>query len=402
MSSDLRGLERRDFWVLTLAQFQMFCGFFAFFQFPLFIKAVGGHETAIGVMGGMGAFASTLFIPWIADFVNRSARKRLMMLGMGVTAVTTLGGLTMTAPDAWMATLLVLRGLGFALYNNAASAYVAEILPASERSRWLGMNFGFNQIAVAVGPALAEVFISHVGFAAFFLMSAGFTGAAMLLLTRLSHRAPRADLARLGPVRVGQVFFATLWAKDTRHLYVVLLLMACGLGAVVNFTATYVRGMGLSSGVFFTLYAIVNGGSRLGGGGLSDRYGRAVVIIPTLSLFFVGLLVYSVTTGLTLMAVSAVLIGLGFGMSNPTLLAQLLDRTGNREHGRVIGGFYFAYQLGTLGATPIIGIIAETLGYHMMWRIAGATVFASTVLYAVVEVRRGRAARQAAVSTSGG
>ncbi len=398
MSSELQGLARRDFWVLTLAQFSMFCGFFAFFQFPLFIKSVGGHETAIGVMGGVGAFASTLFIPWIADFVNRSARKRLMMLGMGVTAVTTLGGLTMTAPDAWMGTLLVVRGLGFALYNNAASAYVAEILPAGERSRWLGINFGFNQIAVAVGPALGEVFITRSGFAAFFLMSAGFTAAAMVLLTRLSQRAPRADAAPLGPVRVGQVFFATLWAKDTRHLYLVLLLMACGLGAVVNFTATYVRGMGLSSGAFFTIYAIVNGGSRLLGGGLSDRYGRAVVIVPTLSLFFVGLLLYSVTAGVTLMAISAVLIGLGFGMSNPTLLAQLLDRTGSREHGRVIGGFYFAYQLGTLGSTPIIGVIAETLGYHTMWRIAAAAVFASTLLYALAEARHGRARRRAAAA----
>jgi MFS family permease len=402
MSSELRGRERRDFWVLTLAQFLMFCGFFSFFQFPLFIKSVGGHETAIGVMGGLGAFAATLFIPWIADFVNSSERKRLMQIGMGITAVTTLGSLTMTAPDAWMAALLILRGLGFALYNNAAGAYIAEILPASERSRWIGMNFGFNQIAVAVGPALAELFITHVGFASFFLMSAGFTLAAMALLTRVTTRPPRMDLPRLNPLRVGQVFFSTLTRRETRYLYLTLLLMACGLGAVFNFTATYVKGMGLSSGVFFTMYALVNGGSRMGGGGLSDRYGRAVIVVPTLGLFCVGLLIYSVTGGIALMAVSALFIGLGFGLSNPAILAQLLDRTGRREQGRVIGGFHFAYQLGALCSTPGFGAAAESLGYPAMWRIAGSIVLASTLVYALAEGRRGGAARGDAVSGEAG
>jgi MFS family permease len=312
-----------------------------------------------------------------------------MQIGMGMTALTTLGGLTMTAPDAWMVTLLIVRGLGFALYNNAAGAYIAEILPPSERSRWLGMNFGFNQIAVAVGPAVAEVFITRLGFAAFFLMSAGFTFAAMLWLTRVTARPSRGDPLRQNAVRVGRIFFATLGRRETRYLYLTLLLMACGLGAVFNFTATYVRDMGLSSGLFFMIYALVNGGSRMGGGGLSDRYGRAVIILPTLAVFCVGLIVYSMTVGIATMTASALLIGLGFGMSNPTILAQLLDRTSSREQGRVVGGFHFAYQLGALCSTPLFGAAAETFGYPAMWRVAACFVIGSTAVYALMEGRRG-------------
>jgi MFS family permease len=396
MSSQLKGRERRDFWLLTVAQFQVFCGFFSFFQFPVFIKAVGGSETAIGVMSGLGALASTAFIPWIADFVNRSERRRLMQVGIAATTASTLGALTITAPNAWMASLLISRGLGFALYNNAAGAYVAEILPPSERSRWIGVNFGVNQIAVAVGPALAELLITHVGFPAFFIMAAGFELSGLALLTILTARAPRPGAGRLGVAQVGRAFFRTLAGHNTRHLYLTLLLMACALGAVFNFTATHLRGIGLSSGLFFTVYALVNGGSRMVGGGLSDRLGRAVVVIPSLSLFAAGLMVDSMVSGTGLMAISAVLIGLGFGMSNPTLLAQLLDRSENREQGRVIGGFYFAYQLGTLGASPVFGVAAEHLGYPVMWRMAAAVMVAAIGIYAWTETRPARAGRPAA------
>src|SRR5574341_240015 len=289
MASQLLGAERRDFWVLTLGQFLVFCGFFAFFQFPLFIKAVGGGEAAIGVMGGMGALATTLFLPWTAALADRWDRRRLMLAGLTLLLAATLLCLTLTAPNAWMACLVILRGFGFGTYSSAAGAYVADLLPPAERSRWIGVNFGFNQIAVAVGPALGEVLIVNVGFPAFFLMGALFTGGAIAMLWRVAARPPRPPSSPFRAVAVGRVFLGVMFEPRLRHLYAVLLLMSCGLGAVFGFSATYLHGLGLSSGLFFTVYALVNGGLRIGAGGLSDRYGRATVVVPTLAAFAAGL-----------------------------------------------------------------------------------------------------------------
>ena len=391
MTSQLQGLERRDFWVLTIGQFLAFCGFFAFFQFPLYIKAVGGGETAIGVMGGLGSLASTLFLPWTADLADRWDRRWLMLGGLGLVLATTLLGLTMTAPDAWMAALVILRGFGFGTYNNAAGAYVADLLPASERSRWIGVNFGFNQIAVAVGPALGELLIVHVGFASFFLMSSAFMGGAIFLLWQIARRSVPPPSSPFQALEVGRIFGRVLLQRRTRHLYAVLLLMSCGLGAVFGFSATYLHGLGLSSGLFFMVYAVVNGGLRIGAGGLSDRYGRVLIVIPTLAAFGLGLLLYGVTRGPVLLVAAAILIGLGFGLSNPAIMAQLLDRSDPRLRGRVIGGFYFAYQLGALGATPLWGIAADWLGYPAMFYLAAACLAAATALYAFAETRAHRA-----------
>ena len=58
--SQLTGQERRDFWLLSLGQLLAFCGFFSFFQLPLYIKELGGGEKEIGIIMGMTSLASTL------------------------------------------------------------------------------------------------------------------------------------------------------------------------------------------------------------------------------------------------------------------------------------------------------------------------------------------------------
>ena len=390
MASELTGRNLRDFWVLTSAQGLNYCGFFAFFQFPLFIKSLGGQEQDIGMMMGASAFAATLLIPWIAEFVNRADRRRIMLLGTACTLLTSVACLALTAPNWAMLALLVARGFSFALYANASGAYLADILPASERSRWLGMNFGFNQIAIALGPAIAELSIVHFGFPALFLSAGAFLLVGMGLLWAVTARISPGQGTPLRLMKVGAEFLVELGARRFRYLYLTLLMLACGLGAIFNFTATFVTGLGLSSGLFFLLYAIINAGSRMGGGSLSDRYGRAVVIIPTLSLFAVGVLLYSFTTGLAMLVLSALAIGLGFGMSNPAILAQLLDRAAPGRPGRVIGGFNFCYQLGALCATPLFGVAAQHLGYPPMWWIACGTIVAATLIYTLAEGRGAR------------
>ncbi|HEX9844683.1 MAG TPA: MFS transporter, partial [bacterium] len=155
---------RRDFWVLTLGQFLLFCGYFTFFQFPLFIQSLGGGEAQIGLMMGVQTVAATLVMPWVAPQLGRYNLKRTMAGGTLMVIVATAAALTLTAANAWMATIMIVRGLGFSLFMNASGTYIARIVPVKERSRWLGISFGFNQIAIAIGPAAAEAAIEMGGF----------------------------------------------------------------------------------------------------------------------------------------------------------------------------------------------------------------------------------------------
>jgi len=384
MASQLVGRERRDFWILTLGQFLMFVGYFSFFTFPIFIKSVGGGEVEIGITMGVLTLAAALFIPWLSALVEWVNLKRLLLVGLVVLALATLACLTLREPGVWMASLMVLRGLGFGLYIIASGTYVARILPAGERSRWIGVNFGFNQIAIAMGPGIGEFIIlrSHT---AFFLVSTGFVVVATGLMLLITNRPPDPKGAPRFGWGAGFRFFGNLMSRDYRYVFFSLLLMACGLGAVFNFSATFLRGMGLSSGLFFAIYAVLNAVTRIGGGGVSDRYGRATVVLPALAVFAGGLTVYSFAGPLWPMVVAATGIGLGFGFANPALIAQLLDRAPSHGQGTAIAGFHFAFNLGMLLSTPMYGVIADALGYRPMWRVAAGMLVISTLIYLLME-----------------
>ncbi|MCH9044783.1 MAG: MFS transporter [SAR324 cluster bacterium] len=396
MASQLLGRERRDFWMLSVGQLLIFCGFYAFFQFPLYIKALGGAEQAIGIIMGVTALAATLLMPWIIALVDRIERKALMLAGVCLVELATMACVVTTSPGVLMGALMMARGLGFAVYMIASGAYLAQIMPPEEKSRWIGVNLGFNQVAIGLGPLIGELVIHQVNFPYFFFVSAALVYSGMLLLLPISARAPVPPPVPFRAMDSLVGFFAELAGPRFRNTFLTLLLMAGALGAVFNFTATYTQLLGLSSGLFFATYALTNAATRFGAGGLADRYGRTLVVVPTLVMFGAGIYVFSVTQGTLVMLVAAVLIGVGFALPNPAIFALMLDRAPPRLQGMAVGGFHFAYQLGLLCSPPLFGVIAERWGYAPMWWIAGAMALGAIGPYLLPELRAGAAGERSA------
>lgn len=388
MASEMTGDNLRNFWVLTAGQFLHFFGFFFFFQFPLFIQSVGGGEQAIGLMMGLQSLASTILLPWISPLMARTSLKSTILGGTALVCVTTLACLTLDRPNIWMAILMILRGLGFTLFINASGTYVARIVPAKERSRWIGINFGFNQVAIAAGPAIGEFAILRGGFNAFFLTALAVVFAGFLMQLRIAA-IPAGTHRPLGFVALPVHFFRTLATRRLFFLFLTILPLASALGTVFSFTATFLRSLGLSSGLFFLVYAVLNALSRFGGGGISDRLGRGRVILPSLALLAGGVFLYSTTDGMAILLLSAAIIGLGFGFCNPALSAQMLDEAPPDSQNIAVGGFQFGFNLGMIVSTPLMGVVADRFGYGTMYRAAALIgVFAVLIYSAGVMVRR--------------
>lgn len=388
MASLLVGQPRKDFWTLSFGQFLMFCGFFSFFQFPLYILSVGGGEVEIGIIMGVTSLASTLLLPWIIAAVDRLERRRMMLFGLVMVGGGTMACYTSTAPDAYMGFLMLTRGLGFAIYMNASGSYIAAILPPLEKARWIGINFGFNQIAIGLGPLMGELIIRDWGFFSFFLMSTIFVFAGLVLILFITARAPPPPEKAFQPMDSLVVFFRELFGARYRNSFFTLLLLAGALGAVFNFTATYTLSLGLSSGIFFSTYALLNVICRFFGAGIADRFDRWVMVVPNLLIMAGGLMVYSFIGSTPTMIFAAVLIGIGFGLSNPAILAKMLDRSPVHLQGMAIGLFHFAYQFGLLGGAPLFGLAADAWGYPSMWWISTVLVVLSAVIFVLPDSRK--------------
>ena len=379
----MTGTAKRDFWMLSCGQLLVLSGFFSFFQFPLYIKDLGGGEQAVGIIMAMGTLASGLFLPWITATADRIERRTLMLAGICVQMAATIAMVLTAAPGVIMALLIVIRGVGFGLYLIASGSYLAQIMPEAEKGRWVGINFGFNQLAVGLGPFIGELAISLVGFPFFFFVSSAFMYSGMMMVLGLNTRHPVPPEDSFHWLRSVMDFYRNLFKGPFLRSFITLLFIAGALGGVFNYMALYALLLGLGSGIFFITYSIANAGIRFGGSGLADRYGRAKVVSPMLVLLAVGIFLLVLVESNTVLVISALLIGVGFGLSNPAILAGMLDRASPRMQPMAVASFHFAFSVGLSVTPPVFGTIVENYGYFPMWWIAGSLCLVAIPIYLV-------------------
>ena len=117
--------------------------------------------------------------------------------------------------------------------------------------------------------------------------------------------------------------------------------------------------------IFFTAFALALIVVRAGAGELSDRYGRAAVIVPGLVLTAIAMVLFSVASSLPDLLLVAVIYGLGFGAVSPVLQAFTVDRAGLGDRGAAMATYSAAFDLG-------IGVGSVALGYILQFSTFGA------------------------------
>jgi MFS family permease len=381
MKTNLRGSELRDFWVLSFGHLSAYCGFFGFFQYSLHLKTLGIGEWPIGLVMGAGTVAGIFGMPWIIAIVRIVERKALMLWGIAVMAISTLGLALLQAVDWQMVALMVLRGLGFIGYLIASGTYVAQLLPAEEKGRWLGIYLAFTQISLGLGPTIAEQVIRTHGHDWFFALILIFQLLALLLIAMIHARPFESGSQRLRLIRPALVLFSQLVDRLFRRAYVVLLLVSCAVGSIFSFCGLYARSRGVDSGVFFIAYALASTGVRFVTAGVIDRVTRKQVVSPSLAVMGIGLVILGAAHTTPLLVLSGILIGLSVGLANPTLLAGLLDRSTPESHGTTVGGFHFTYNTGLTLGPVFAGWVVEHAGFASVWWAASAMSLIAAGIY---------------------
>jgi MFS family permease len=104
------------------------------------------------------------------------------------------------------------------------------------------------------------------------------------------------------------------------------------------------------------LYPLVWAVSQLLFGPLSDRWGRKGFILGGIVLQGLGLLALGAFGGYPAMLLAALLLGLGTGMSYPTLIARVADRAATAKRATALGIYRF-FRDGGYAAGAALGIV---------------------------------------------
>lgn len=320
---------------------------------PLYVLRRGGSGADAGTLAMVYSAASLvgrLPIGWAMD---RWGRRAVMIAGSGIAVACALlypavGSLRV------LFGLRAVNGIAMALFSTAAAVVVVDVTPLSRRGEGMGYFGMGSSVGLALGPVLA---LAVVGWMAFLPLFAGAAAVAFIgVVLGLAVREKVAPSPSPFSLRLETMFTrsavvpAVLMATLTvNHGALVTLLPLMGLERAVG-----------NPGVFFTAAAVMLVAVRAKAGALSDRWGRAPIIVPGLLLAALAMGLVGIAHGQLLLLAAGVLYGLAFGMAQPALMALVADRAGEAERGRAISTFYAGWESG-------IGVGAYLLGHLLTW-----------------------------------
>jgi len=380
MASRLSFPQFKNFTLATAANFFFFCNFSSFFLLPIYIKDLGGNEANIGFIMGSFGITSLGAIPFVAYLVDKYGRRRFMLLGYAIMFIASLCYLLISHLSPVFYLLRFVQGVSFAFSFTAAGTFVTDYIPPERRAEGLGIFSAFTIASYAIGPSLGELIIELSGFNSFFIYASIFSLIAFVLtiFTRDGNFKPSSDPYGLG-------FFRLIASKRYAIILVSNLILAGGLGAILNFVATFLRSKGLAAFYFFLTYTIAVTAVRIFGGRISDSLGRKVIASPCLFIVSVSLAaMYFVDNALSAILIS-LLFSIGYGFLYPTLSALVIDNAKSDERGKAMGAFNASYSMGINFLAFPLGLIARDFGYEVMYFVTGCMVFLGFLLFTFFE-----------------
>ncbi|MDB9374926.1 MFS transporter [Nodularia sphaerocarpa] len=371
---------RRNLLVLFTAGLLFWCSMASLLPtLPLYIEEVGATSQQIGIVMGSFAIGMLVFRPWCSNLADRRGRKIVLLIGMSAAAIAPLGYIFATS----IIQLMVLRafhGISIAAFGTGYIALVGDLAPAKNRGEIIGYMSLVNPIGLAIGPALGGYLQAATGYIPLFILSAALGLAGMLCIIPIVN-PPIDDTPHTSPT--DNQFWRLLLSPRVRIPAIVMLLIGVVIGTVHTFVALFIQStdVDLNPGLFYTVAAIASFNVRLFTGRASDKYGRGLFITLSLIAFTLSMIGIWQANSAPVFLLSAFVEGAASGTAIPMMAVMMTDRAQPHERGRIFGVSLVGFDIGIAIAGPVLGSIAEQVGYRNMFGYGAGLSFLAIIIF---------------------
>jgi DHA1 family tetracycline resistance protein-like MFS transporter len=270
--------------------------------------------------------------------------------------------------------------------NNAVvNAYLADIVPASNRGRYYGLVGALASVSIVVGPAVGGL-IAQFGYEVPFYLAAvvGFInlliGLAFLPESLpKAKRVPSISVARLNPLTSLRDVLAL---PQLRWLLIAMFVYALVFVALPSNFSLYVRdtlNWGTSEvGSLFSIFGVVSIVAQAALlPFLLKRLGTAWVARIGLIVSGIGMLLIALinaTLSAVIIYVGISVLAVGEGLVSPALTELVSRGADERSQGKVQGGSQSMQSLANIGGPLIVGVLYDQLGHASPYLIGAVGV----------------------------
>ena len=340
-------------------------------------RALSGQPAwIIGVVVGAMGLAGMIVRPVVGVWLDGGNRIRMAKMGAIGSTIAFVGYALDLGP--WpMLVFRLLHGLTMAMFTTSLLAVVGAAVPAVRR----GAGVGLYQTAGAVGQLyaapLAIGLMNVLGASPTFLLTAGVVAAALVGVWTVRDTYPPVVRTTVTPWR------ERAWVSRSAFLpALVFLSVTAPWGAVTAFLLEFADERSLANpGLFYTVVAVSQVGSRASVGWLADRLKPSLTVVPALFAASIGLLLLSVTHSQSLLPISGLLYGLGLASTQTSIVALVIGRTPSAGLGSAMATYSVAWDVGLVVGGTIFGFVvnatspATTFAILAVLPLLGAALF---------------------------
>jgi DHA1 family tetracycline resistance protein-like MFS transporter len=358
---------------------------------PYLAREHGASGTWLGVIAMGYAAAQFACAPLWGRLSDRIGRRRVLLLTIAGTAVS-LAALGFAGSLAGILAARVAAG-AFAANLGVASAYIADVTPEAERTRWMGLLGASFGVGFVLGPALGGL-LAPYGHAVPMLFAAGLAAVNGLfafgaLREPPAHAAPAARAGR----------FAALRDPLVRRLCLANLVFAVAVTQLETLFAFFMAdrfGWREREFAFLLVAMAVVMGAVQGGAmrPLAARFSERTLVVGGSALLAAAFFALPEMPTVTWLALPLVAAAVGRGVAQPALMSLASIAAPPGERGTVMGSFQAAASL-----ARVVGPLAGGLLYDVT--MAGPFLLGGMLLVALVGLGRGLPGRATAPDAVG-
>lgn len=386
-STTMASMRVRNFRIYFIGQAVSFAGtWMQRVGQALLVLEIGGTGTTLGLVLAVQMLPVLLLSVWTGPYVDRFAKRRILIVTQAVSAVSALGLAIVVGAgsvEMWMVyASALLLGLAQLFDHPARQSIVPEMVGDELLANALSLNSVMINMARVVGPALAGLVIASMGLAACFYINAVSYLAVIvaLLALRASELVPVVRRARASGALEGFRYVAR--TPSVRWpLAMMAVIGTLGYEFQVSLPLLAERTFD-SPNSYGTMSAMQGLGAIVGGLVVANRYrGRKRVTLAYVAIAF-GVLfsAVAVAPSLALALVACALMGSTstalLSVGNTTVqLATEPDR-----RGQVMSMWSMAMLGSTVVGGPLVGWIGEQFGARYCVAVGGISAIVAGVV----------------------
>jgi MFS family permease len=366
--TNIKMMWNKHFVVALFGYFFLFMSVTLFFIFPLFFEQFNASKTRIGIIMGIHGLMAIFMRPIFGRLMDIKGRKKISLFGIGILiAVLPLYHLI---GDAGILPLVLraLTGIGWGISMTATMTICSDLAPVSRLAQSMGIIGVAGLLSAALGPLLAEEIVRLFGF------SGLFNASLLFLILSFMCMAWTREVIKPNHNRQSheQNSFKNVALLSILIVFALPAFHGAVRGAVVYFIALFGKSIPVDRiGPFFVAFSFAAILTRFFLGDLSDRYGRKLIIFPSVCIISVNLFLLSQVRSPWMFVLTGFIGGFGQGLIFPALSTYIIDMLGKEKKGFAISLYLTFFDVGMALGPALFGWISDLYGYRWMYMGAG-------------------------------